>query len=78
MLSFRRIKTAFLGPFTLSIPLGFRPVKNVFISCKCLLIFISIYSEFTYRIYNTLFHKRLNCLSSQNNFDVRICIVDNL
>ncbi len=40
MLSFRRIKTAFLGPFTLSIPLSFRVVENVFISCKCLLIFI--------------------------------------
>jgi hypothetical protein len=34
MLSFRRVKTAFSGPFTLGIPLSFRPVDNVFISCK--------------------------------------------
>ncbi len=53
MLSFRRIKTAFLGPFTLSIPLGFRPVENMFISCKCLWFFIYLYSKLTYK---TLFH----------------------
>lgn len=40
MLSFRRVKTAFLRPFTLSIPLSFRLVKNMFISCKCFLFFI--------------------------------------
>jgi hypothetical protein len=51
MLSFRRVKTAFLRPFTLSIPLGFRLVENMFISCKCFWFFIfnlSIYRSKTW------------------------------
>jgi hypothetical protein len=40
MLSFRRVEMAFLRRFTLSIPLSFRPVDNVFRSYKCFLFFI--------------------------------------
>lgn len=40
MLSFRRGKMAFLEPFTLGIPLGFRLVDNMFISCKGFRFFI--------------------------------------
>jgi hypothetical protein len=72
MLSFRRIKTAFTGPFTLSIPLSFKRVRNMFISCKFLWFFIFYLAIYQFKRYNPLFLNGLNFLSSYNNFNTML------